>query len=66
MRLAQIRLNEDEKASALFELFLRSSTILEPKTLGSWILEGRLTKAQLVGIEELSLTPHFNNLLSSL
>jgi hypothetical protein len=53
MRLAQIRLNEDEKASALFELFLRSSTILEPKTLGSWILEGRLTKAQLVGIEEL-------------
>lgn len=59
MRLAQIRLNEDDKANALFELFLRSATILEPKKLGDWLLDGRLSKAQLVGVEELSLTPHF-------
>ena len=66
MRLAQIRLNEDEKSNALFDLFLRSATILEPKKLGSWLLDGRLSKAQLVGIEELSLTPHFNNLVDSM
>jgi len=66
MRLAQIRLNEDEQSGALFDQFLKSATVLEPKKLGDWLLEGRLTKTQLCGIEELSLTPHFNNLVDSL
>jgi len=50
----------------LFDLFLRSATILEPKKLGTWLLDGRLTKMQLCGIEELSHTPHFSNLVDSM
>lgn len=66
MRLAQIRMYEDETASSLFELFLRSATILEPKKLGTWLLDGRLSKTQICGIEELSYTQNFNNLVESL
>lgn len=44
MRLAQIRMFEDEQSGILFDQFLKSITILEPKKLGSWLLDGRLTK----------------------
>jgi dynein heavy chain 1 len=40
--------------------------MLEPKKLGSWVLDGKLTKIQLVALEELSITPHFNGLVDSL
>jgi hypothetical protein len=61
--LAQIRLTEDPAAQKLFDLYLRSSTILEPKNVSPALLNGRLKDTDLAKIEELSLDPEFNNLV---
>ena len=66
MRLAQIRIDEDQVCRQLFDLFMSGATTLEPRQLTTGVLDGRLTKSQLANLEEIAGTPHFQKLLESI
>jgi len=55
MRLAQIRLGgENPEAEGLFDLFLKSQSMLVPKQVPEHILSNKLSKRQVGALEELS------------
>lgn len=66
MRLAQIRIDEDQICRQLFDLFMSGATTLEPRQLTTGVLDGRLSKSQLANLEEIAGTPHFKQLLESI
>jgi hypothetical protein len=66
LRLAQIKLSEDPKCEELFEIFLKSSTVIEPQLLPNKLLDGRISKSQIGALEELTFTEHFANLATNL
>jgi len=62
LRLAQIKLSEDNTCDQLFEIFLKPSSVFEPQILPLKLLDGRITKSQVGALEELTHTPHFKGL----
>jgi dynein heavy chain 1 len=62
LRLAQIKLTEDNTCDQLFEIFLKASSVMEPQILPLRLLDGRVTKTQVGALEELTFTPHFKGL----
>lgn len=66
LRLAQIRLGEDPVCEPLFDLFLSSTTTLEPQRVSTGLLQGKLTKSQIAQLEDISNGPHVNGLIDSM
>jgi hypothetical protein len=66
LRLAQVKLSEDPLCEALFDVFLKPFSVMEPRVLPLKMLEGRITKSQVGALEELTLGTNFNGLLDDL
>jgi len=63
LRLAQIRIGEQAGCDTLFELFLHSTSAIEPNRLSTALLGGKLTKSQLAQIEDVAAGPHLSGLV---
>lgn len=65
MRLAQIKNSFDKVSDSLYDLFLKQTTILEPR-LPESLINGCLTKVQRCQIEELTYTKQFEGLVENM
>lgn len=66
LRLAQIKLSEEPNCEQLFDLFLKPTSVMEPRVLPLKLLEGRITKSQVAALEELTFLKYFPNLADHL
>ena len=65
LRLAQIRLQRDENFLRLFDVLLKPVSALKTK-LPTEFLGGRLSKQQLIQLEELENVTEFANIISDI
>lgn len=65
MRLVQIRKADDKEFEAVFNMLMKSTTILN-STLSDSLLDGRLTNSQRASLEELNKYPQFKGLVASI
>ena len=61
LRLVQIRL--DKECAAEFEMLLRKSASIKEPALSGSLLEGRLSKSQLLQLEEINATDMFKGIV---
>jgi len=66
LRLAQIRIGEEEGCDVLFDLFLQSTTMVEPTRISTSLCGGKLTKSQLAQLEDVANGPHLQGLIESM